>query len=92
MKGQAKRILEYLLAHSNEDVSAVDLHRIGSGKELGWCASISRRISDLRALGYQVRKSKDVMVNSQRRTWYRLTVPQEVAVIEPKELMEKGTI
>ena len=72
--GQSQRILKHLLEHPNKDVSAVDLHRIGSGKENGWCASLSRRVSDIRDLGYDLVKSKDKTVCGQRHTWYRLQV------------------
>jgi len=75
MKGQTQRILEHLLAHPNLDVQAVVLHRIGSGKEQGFCASLSRRISDLRAMGHNVVKSRDEVVNGQRQTWYRYVAP-----------------
>ena len=76
-EGQTKRILKHLLAHANEEVPSVMLHRIGSGKEHGYCASLSRRISDIRDLGYDLKMCREETVNGQRRTFYRLTiVPQ----------------
>ena len=74
--GQTKRIYEHLLNNIGKDVPSVDLHRIGSGKEFGWCGSLSRRISDCRKIasesGMILIKSKDVYINGQRYTWYRL--------------------
>ena len=52
--GQSKRILARLLANADKDVSAIDLHMAGSGTNNGFCASLSRRISDLRAMGHNV--------------------------------------
>lgn len=72
MNGQAQRILARLQATPNQDVPAVELHRAGSGSEHGWCASISRRISDLRKQGHDVVLSRDETVNGQRHTWYKL--------------------
>jgi hypothetical protein len=72
MNSQTKRILEYLLARANQDVPSIELHRAGSGKELGFCASLSRRISDIRARGYTVILSRDERENGQRWTCYRL--------------------
>ena len=55
-----------------KDFSLPNLHRIASGKEHGYCGSFSRRISDLRKLGLDVRKSMDFRDdNGQRHTWYR---------------------
>ena len=75
MNGQAQRILDYLWCNKDQDVSALVLHRIGSGMGIagnGFCASLSRRISDLRAQGHNVTVSRSEVVNGQRRTWYRL--------------------
>jgi len=67
--GQTQRILQRLL-HGDE-VSAVELHRLGSGKEGGWCGSFSRRISDIRKLGYSV-TCRSEMAEGQRHTFYTL--------------------
>ena len=76
--GQSKRILARLLANADKDVPAIDLHTAGSGSNNGFCASLSRRISDLRAAGHNVIVSRDEKVNGQRHTWYRLiTKPQQ---------------
>lgn len=49
------------------------LHVEASGKPNGYCGSLSRRISDLRKLGLDVRKSRDERDKAgQRYTWYRL--------------------
>ena len=70
--GQTSRILKYLLKRKNREVSALDLHHVGSGSEYGWCASLSRRISDIRAMGFHLEKTRDVWDNGQRFTFYTL--------------------
>ena len=76
--GQSSRILRLLQKHPDKDVASVDLHMAGSGKNNGYCNSLTRRISDLRAQGHNIIVSKDVTVNGQRHTWYRLiTKPQQ---------------
>ena len=70
--GQTSRILKYLLKHKNREVSALDLHEAGSGSDYGWCASQSRRISDIRAMGFRLEKTRDVWDNGQRFTFYTL--------------------
>lgn len=80
--GQTQRILEYLLLVPNEDVPAITLHQIGSGKENGFCASLSRRISDIRAMGYDVVKSRDETKNGQRHTWYKLNYEEPPPMIK----------
>lgn len=46
MNGQRERIYKRLLIGGK--VSGAELSRIGSGKDNGWCASFSRRISEIR--------------------------------------------
>lgn len=70
-QGQSARIRQYLFDHWGEEIPAVVLHRIGSGKPNGWCASLSRRISDLRDGCYDVRCRREV-VNGQHQTYYTL--------------------
>lgn len=77
MNGQTQRIIEYLKQFPNQDVAVVTLHAVGSGKEHGFCASLSRRISDCRALGHDVRVCRDEWVGTQRRTWYKLVVTEK---------------
>lgn len=72
--GQSDRMLAHLQAHPNMMVEAVLLHRIGSGKDGGYCGSLSRRISDIRKRGYTLVKSKDATVDGQRQTGYTLVV------------------
>ena len=67
--GQRARILQRLL-HGDE-VAAVELHRIGSGKENGYCASLTRRISEIRDAGYIVR-CREERENGQIHTFYTL--------------------
>lgn len=67
------RLRRMFEAHPNTDLSAPLLHEAGSGKIHGYCGSLSRRISDLRKLGLDVRKSRDERDKAgQRYTWYRL--------------------
>jgi len=70
--GQKIRILKYLLKHKNREVAAIDLQRAGSGSEYGWCASLSRRISDIRSMGFRLEKTRDVWDNGKRFTFYTL--------------------
>lgn len=73
---QTYRILNYLKARPNQDVPAIELHKAGSGHEYGFCASLSRRISDIRKLDFDVTVSRDEWTpDGQRHTWYRLTTP-----------------
>ncbi len=67
--GQRHRILERLL--QGDEVRAVVLHRIGSGKEHGFVASLSRRISDIRSMGYSV-TMRDEYHGQVRHTFYTL--------------------
>lgn len=69
--GQAQRIADYFAEFPNVDIPAPLLHQVGSGKSLGYCASLSRRISDLRATGMDIQKTKDEYKEGQRRTAYR---------------------
>ena len=50
--GQRQRILDALL--KGKEIPAIDLHKIGSGNNNGFCASLSRRISEIRDEGYDV--------------------------------------
>ena len=68
--GQRQRILDHLLVSG--EVPAVVLHRIGSGKENGWCSSFSRRISEIREQGFDVRCRKETQPNGQMHTFYTL--------------------
>lgn len=72
INAQSRRMADAFRAAPDTDISSVDLHRIGSGKENGWLASFSRRISDLRAQNLNVVKSIDKVVLGQRQTSYRL--------------------
>lgn len=69
---QAKRILAVFLKLPDEDISAIRLHGAGSGKPMGFVASLSRRISDLRQQGYNIVKSREERKEGQRHTFYRL--------------------
>lgn len=61
--------------NANRDITAVMLHNYASGKPNGYCGSLSRRISDLRKLGLDVRLSRDERDEAgQRHTWYRLVM------------------
>jgi len=48
---QSAKISTFITENKGKEIQAVVLHRIGSGKENGFCASLSRRISDIRAYG-----------------------------------------
>ena len=67
--GQRARILERLL--QGGEVPAVELHQIGSGKERGYCASLTRRISEIRDEGFDVVCRKET-VEGQVHTFYTL--------------------
>lgn len=77
MKSQTQRILDHFLAHPNEEIPLVTLHRVGSGKELGFCSSISRRISGVRKLGYDAQLTRTEFHDGQKWTWYRLNLSAE---------------
>jgi hypothetical protein len=68
---QGNRLLAVFRNHPNEDLSAATLSRIASGKKNGWCASFTRKISDLRQLGYNIIKSRDEWHAGRRETHYR---------------------
>lgn len=70
--GQTQRILAYFQAHLGKEISALELHKAGSGNPYGFCASISRRISDLRKLGYDVRLTTNVVRDGHRYTFYTM--------------------
>lgn len=67
---QTSRILAALLAAKGEEVSRAELSRIGSGKDNGWCASLSRRISDIRKLGHPVRCKKQTVEGQVQSRYY----------------------
>lgn len=70
--------MAHLKAKPNEDVPAVELHRVGSGKENGFCASLSRRVSDIRQMGFDLIVSIDRRMAGQRQTFYKLrTAPKQ---------------
>ena len=71
---KSKRILEALIA-AQEPVYGAELSRIGSGKENGWVASLSKEISRLRSLGHNVVKVVDKWVDGQRQCAYQLNPP-----------------
>lgn len=71
---KSKRILEALQA-SGTPLNGAELSRIGSGKENGWCASLSKEISRLRAQGHNVVKVIDHWIEGQRQTAYQLNPP-----------------
>lgn len=71
--GQTMRLKLLFEANPNQDLDAPRLHAVASGKLLGYCGSLSRRISDLRKLGLDVRLSRDERdEQGQRHTWYKL--------------------
>lgn len=69
---QAANIWTHLDKYKGVEVPAVDLHRIGSGKQNGFCASLSRRISDLRAMGYNITCRKETQKNGQIHSFYTM--------------------
>jgi hypothetical protein len=72
--GQTWRLLKHFQSNPNQDLPAYELHKVGAGHEYGWCASITRRISDLRKMGLNVIVSRDERDSQgQRQTWYRYT-------------------
>lgn len=71
---KSKRIL-HALQNSLEPVTGAELSRIGSGKEDGWCGSLSKEISRLRSNGHNVVLVKDVYVGRQRHCSYQLNPP-----------------
>ena len=68
---QTTRILAHLLDHRGDEVSALTLHKHGSGKPMGFVASLSRRISDARENGWHI-TCRSEWVNGQRQTYYTL--------------------
>lgn len=73
--GQRQRILDRL--KQGGEVSALDLHRIGSGKPHGFVASLSRRVADIRDMGFTVICRRET-INGQVHTFYTmLTEAQE---------------
>jgi hypothetical protein len=70
MNQQSKLILK-ALQDAKEPIAMPELSRIGSGKENGWCASFTRRISDLRELGHNI-----VVSGPHNKTCYQLIRPE----------------
>ncbi len=84
-QGQTQRLATAFELRPNHEISAVELHRIGSGSEFGWCASLSRRISDLRKAGYHIVKTSDVRVGQHRltRLHHGCVVRMKTPTLEP---------
>lgn len=72
--GQRQRILDRL--KQGGEVSGAELSRIGSGKENGWCASLSRRISDIRSAGNIVLCRKET-IDGQVHAYYQMLIPMD---------------
>lgn len=70
---QGNRLMAVFRNNPNEDISMPVLNRIASGSKNGFCASLSRRISDLRAAGWNIIKSRDEWHAGRRETHYRYT-------------------
>jgi hypothetical protein len=70
MNKQSERILKALQA-AKEPIAMPELSRTGSGKPDGWCASFTRRISDLRAAAHNI-----VVSGTSNRTFYKLIKPE----------------
>lgn len=68
--GQRQRILDRLMLGGR--VPMPDLHRIGSGKETGFCASLTRRITEIREQGFVVICHKRTASDGQIQTEYEL--------------------
>lgn len=66
------RLIKFMSARPNRDLSMPKLMKAAAGPGKTFVASLSRRISDARALGYQIIKSSDKYICGQRRTSYRL--------------------
>lgn len=89
---QTSRILEALLKFQGKEVPVLVLHVAGSGKEMGFVASMSRRISDCRALGHHITCRKET-VNEQVHSFYTLRpkpMPQAQALAEIKSIYGNG--
>lgn len=69
--GQKERILKALEDANGEWLSMPILSRIGSGNNLGWCASFTRRIFELRQDGWPI-QMEEYRVDGKRLTKYRL--------------------
>jgi len=70
---QSRRILAALLL-SHAPIAMPVLNEIGSGKPGGYCGSFTRRISDLRELGYYIVMTEEY-AGTQRHTFYELYNP-----------------
>lgn len=76
-QSQTFRIFSYLFDHMGEEIPAVTLHQIGSNKPNGFCASLSRRISDIRDAGYEVYCRRETQPDGVVHTYYTMgTKPQ----------------
>lgn len=69
---QSDKIWKFLTENQGKEIPAVVLHRVGSGKENGFCASLSRRISDIRAFGGQITCRKQNQPDGQIHSFYTL--------------------
>ena len=69
--GQSSRIFACLNYNHGKEISATVLHNVGSSRGRGFCASLSRRISDIRDLGHHVQCRREV-VDGQTRTFYTM--------------------
>lgn len=70
MNGQTIRLANLFRNSPMLEIPAIKLHPVGAGKDNGFCASLSRRISDLRKMGMNVEKTRDEYVDGQRQTAY----------------------
>lgn len=68
---QSHRILSKLKSAHGRFVPMPTLSRIGSGKRNGWCASFTKRVSELRNDGHVI-QVRDEYKRGQRHTAYAL--------------------
>ena len=80
-QSQCKRILDLLLAEAPNEVTLATLMNLR-------IASLTRRISDLRAQGYRIENRKQV-VDGVTHSWYRLIASPASAHIEWVERGER---
>jgi hypothetical protein len=76
--GQTKKIGDFLADHIGQEIPAIHLHQMGSGKANGFCASLSRRISDLREQGMDITCRKETTVGGQINSHYTLNAIKEI--------------
>mgnify|MGYP003347780036 CR=1 FL=1 len=74
MNGQTFRLAQMFRDQPNVEIPAPELHRAASGKQQGYCGSLSRRISDLRMTGMNIEKTRDEYVGTERHTAYTYVV------------------